>query len=126
MVLRDDRVLLIQRLAPPFEGHFALPGGFVDQDESTAACALRELAEETGLSGTIDSFVGVYDDRDRDPWRHTITFAYRISVPPGSTPVAADDAQQVCWMPLAALPPLAFDHGRIVQDALRTGPYTPS
>lgn len=117
-MLRNGHVLLIERSSPPFEGHFALPGGFVDQSETTAQSAVRELAEETGLSGTVDRFVGVYDSLERDPWRHSITFAYLITVPDGLEPVAADDAAHVVWAPVDNLPPLAFDHDTILRDAL--------
>jgi 8-oxo-dGTP diphosphatase len=71
-------VLLIRRKNPPFQGQFALPGGFVDIGETTEAAALRELKEETGIDGSSPRLIGVYSDPTRDPRGHTIGIAYLI------------------------------------------------
>ncbi|GIW06195.1 MAG: hypothetical protein KatS3mg060_1000 [Dehalococcoidia bacterium] len=115
-VVHAGRVLLVQRKHDPFRGAYALPGGFVDPNESPEECALRELREECGLTGTIEHLVGVYAAADRDPQRHTITFVYRIRPDQRPTATPGDDAAAVIWAPLEALPPLAFDHAAILAD----------
>jgi 8-oxo-dGTP diphosphatase len=113
-------VLLIQRDREPFAGSWALPGGFVEPGERLLAAALRELREETGLAIADAAFVGVYDAPDRDPREHTVAAAF-VALLGGSRPEASarDDARAVAWVPLEALPPLAFDHAVILADAAR-------
>lgn len=110
-----DRLLLIRRRHAPFEGRFALPGGFVDYGETTEAAARRELMEETGLVAKVLRLVGVYSDPKRDPRGHTIGIAYLAAIEPGA-PVAGDDAAEAefrsDWRELE----LAFDHNEIVRD----------
>ena len=119
-VVFDDRgrLLLIRRRNPPFAGQFALPGGFVDPDETTEAAAWRELLEETGLQARELRLVGVYSKPGRDPRGWTISIAYLVSVDEGA-PVAGDDAAAVefraDWRELT----LAFDHDEIVRDAAK-------
>ena len=115
---KDDRmyVLLIQRGNEPYKGHWAFPGGFLNMDETVARCAERELEEETGIVLTGMQLVGVYSDVERDPRGRVITAAYTaMTTMPEAT--AADDAAEAKWWPLDALPPLAFDHDRILADA---------
>ncbi len=116
-------VLLIQRDRPPFEGAWALPGGFVEPGERLIEAALRELCEETGLVLAGATFVGVYDAPDRDPREHTISVAFVSALVAGPLPLVSprDDARAVCWAPLDALPPLAFDHAEILANAARIG-----
>ena len=113
-------VLLIERKNDPFAGAWALPGGFVETDETLEAAVVRELAEETGLTGvTLEQFHS-FGDPGRDPRGRNITVAYAGVVDwRACTPKAADDAAAVRWFPLDALPPLAFDHAIIVEYALR-------
>ena len=112
------QLLLIRRLGDPFAGAWALPGGFVEKDETLATAARRELLEETGVEvGDLEQLVTV-GDPGRDPRGWTVSVAYLARVNPGEvTPVAADDARAVAWHPLAKLPPLAFDHAAIVGRA---------
>ena len=112
------RLLLIQRKRDPFAGMWALPGGFVEEGETLAAAARRELFEETGVEvGDLEQLVTV-GDPGRDPRGWTVSVAYLARVNPGEvSPVAADDARAVGWHPLDALPPLAFDHAAIVGRA---------
>ena len=88
-----DRLLLIRRRHAPFEGQFALPGGFVDYGETTEAAARRELMEETVLKAKDLRLVGVYSDPKRDPRGHTVGIAYLTTIEPGA-PVAGDDAAE--------------------------------
>lgn len=113
-------LLLIQRLRDPYAGFWALPGGFIEAEESLEASARRELAEETGLSVAQLSFFGVYGDPGRDPRGRTITVAYRALLGPQDTSdvQGLDDAGDARWFGLDQLPELAFDHRRIVHDGL--------
>jgi len=108
----DGRVLLVERRNEP--RGWALPGGFVDYGESTEAAARREVLEETGVQVLLTDLLGVYSAPDRDPRHHTLTVVYvgrsRDAVRPG------DDAAGVGEFTLDALPPLAFDHARILRD----------
>lgn len=109
------RVLLIQRRADPFQGQWALPGGFVDENERLIDAARRELREETGLEAADLEQVHTFGDPGRDPRGWTVSVAYLAVVSPERLkPVAADDAADVDWFPLADLPPLAFDHAEIL------------
>ncbi|MFD8596130.1 NUDIX domain-containing protein [Kitasatospora sp. NPDC059646] len=114
-------VLLIERGDAPFKGLPALPGGYVDEGETSQAAAARELREETGVRvpETALTMVGVYDTPGRDPRGWTVSVAYRIEVPDSTEAVAGDDAASARWTPLTAVPEaMAFDHGAILADAL--------
>lgn len=114
---RDGRLLLIRRKNPPFQGQYALPGGFVDYGERMEDAALRELKEETGIDGRLIGLVGVYSRPDRDPRGHCVSAAYRID-PGAQIPVAGDDAAEAEFVADYARERLAFDHDEIVADAL--------
>jgi 8-oxo-dGTP diphosphatase len=118
--VRRNTVLLVRRGRPPFRGSWALPGGFVEIGETVEAAVLRELREETGLAGRLGPLLGVYSDPARDPRKHTVSVVFRIRGP-GGTPRGGDDAASAEWVPLTPFPALAFDHGRILRDALRAG-----
>lgn len=111
------RVLLVQRRNPPFEGAWALPGGFVDEGEQVAQAAPRELAEETGLEVGPLGLLGVYDTPGRDPRGWTVSVVYIAHVECELEVAGGDDARDARWFALDALPPLAFDHARIIADA---------
>lgn len=114
----DDRgrVLLIRRKFPPFEGGYALPGGFVEVGERTDEACRRELNEETGIEAGDLRLVGVYSDPGRDPRGHTCSVVYLARV--GSAePKAGDDAAAAEWVEDWRAHPLAFDHARIIADA---------
>jgi 8-oxo-dGTP diphosphatase len=119
-VVFDDkgRVLLIRRKFPPFEGGFALPGGFVDVGETVEAACRRELEEETGLEVAGLTLVGVYSDPARDPRGHTCSVAFLGSGVRGEA-IAGDDAAAVQWVADWRAAGLAFDHARILADAER-------
>ncbi len=115
------RLLLIRRKNPPFQGQYALPGGYVDYGESTEHAAARELAEETGLVATRVALVGVYSDPQRDPRGHVVSIAYRIETA-GHDPHAGDDAAAAAFVAGWEDLDLAFDHSTIVADAVRQSP----
>ena len=115
----QPKVLLIQRGADPYKGYWAFPGGFMNMDETTGQCAIRELEEETGLRVSDVHQIGAYSKVDRDPRGRTITVAYRAIIDEPVQVTGQDDAANAEWFPLSALPELAFDHAEIMQDAVR-------
>jgi 8-oxo-dGTP diphosphatase len=113
-------LLLVHRADEPFKGMWALPGGFVEEDEPLERCARRELAEETGLRPAGEFLhVGAYGDPGRDPRGWTVTILYAVVLSPGEPDAVAggDDAAEAAWHPVASLPPLAFDHALLARDA---------
>jgi 8-oxo-dGTP diphosphatase len=119
--IRDRRlhVLLIRRLAKPFENRYALPGGFVMEDESLDAAAVRELREETGVDKVYLEQLYSFGDPGRDPRGRVVTVAYYALAPDRQALQAGTDAADAAWFPAGALPPLAFDHRKIVEYARR-------
>jgi 8-oxo-dGTP diphosphatase len=118
--IRDERLqlLLIQRSHEPFEGSWALPGGFLDIDEDLETCAARELAEETGVKHVYLEQLGTFGTPGRDPRERVISVAYLALAPEAALAVrAGDDAAAARWFPVKALPPLAFDHAKIIEIA---------
>ena len=114
----SPRVLLIRRKGEPFAGSWAFPGGFVNEGEKLIDAARRELHEETGVEVVDIEQLYTAGDPGRDPRGWTVTVAYLARVDPATLrPVAADDAAEVGWFPLDALPPLAFDHAMILARA---------
>ena len=113
------KVLLIERGDEPFKGCWAFPGGFMNMDETTEQCAIRELEEETGLHISEVHQIGAYSKVDRDPRGRTVTVAYLAIVDEPITVNGQDDAAKAQWFSLSALPVLAFDHDEIVQDAVK-------
>ncbi|WP_152053410.1 NUDIX domain-containing protein [Tautonia marina] len=117
------RVLMIRRGQPPFEGQWALPGGFLDLDEAAEPAARRELFEETGIEVQPSlpfEPLGFYSAPGRDPRGRTISLAYAtVLPPPPPEPSGGDDAAEASWI-IADSPdrPLAFDHAQILNDAL--------
>ncbi len=112
------KVLLIQRGNEPFKGCWAFPGGFMNMDETTEQCAIRELEEETGLRVSDMHQIGAYSKVDRDPRGRTVTVAYLAIIDAPVETKGQDDAAKAEWFPMSALPQLAFDHDEIMQDAL--------
>ena len=115
----EPKVLLIQRGDEPFKGAWAFPGGFMNMDETTEQCAIRELEEETGLRVSVIHQIGAYSKVDRDPRGRTVTVAYLASIDEPIAVTGQDDAAKAEWWPLANLPNLAFDHYEIIQDAIK-------
>ncbi len=115
---KDPQILLIERGDEPFKGCWAFPGGFLNMDETTEQCAIRELYEETGLAVKDITQIGAYSKVDRDPRGRTITVAYISVIEKAELVEGNDDAAQAKWFSLSVLPKLAFDHEEILKDAL--------
>ena len=115
----EPKVLLIERGDEPFKGCWAFPGGFMNMDETTEQCAIRELEEETGLRVSDVHQIGAYSKVDRDPRGRTITVAYLTIIDEPIAVNGQDDAAKAQWFPLSVLPELAFDHYDIMQDAVK-------
>ena len=120
--IREQRleILLIRRRGEPFRGSWALPGGFLDIDEDLEACALRELAEETGVRGVYLEQLYTFGAPGRDPRERVISVAYFALTRSDRLQVrASSDAAEVAWFAVSAMPALAFDHTAIVGFAHR-------
>mgnify|MGYP002853300589 CR=1 FL=1 len=112
------KVLLIERAQEPYKGKWAFPGGFVNIDESCEDGAARELEEETGMTGAYIKQLGTFSDPLRDTRERVITVAYYALVRIQEVR-AGDDAAKAQWFDIDALPPLAFDHEKIMDTARR-------
>jgi len=111
------KVLLVKRGRPPFEGRYALPGGFVESGETVESAVLREILEETGLRTRISQLAGVYSDPKRDPRGHTVSVVYELKVIGGKLK-GGDDAAEAKFFLISRIPPLAFDHDKVLREHL--------
>jgi 8-oxo-dGTP diphosphatase len=118
ILFEDHSILLVQRKHAPFQGAWALPGGFVEYGEKTEDAVVREVFEETNVKTKIRSIFGVYSDPHRDPRGHTVTVVYLIDRVGGDLH-AGDDASSVKLFKMNELPALAFDHAEIIKDAFQ-------
>ena len=122
IALRGDseafEVLLIRRGNPPWQGKLAFPGGFVDIGEDPEASVLRELLEETGVSGSKPELFAVRGGPDRDPRKHIVSIFYIVKVDGSSVPEAGDDAADAEWVELADLraEDVAGDHISVIEQ----------
>src|ERR671916_1310495 len=111
-------VLLARRLEEPQRGMFALPGGFVGTDEAPEQTAERKLREKTGVGSVHLEQLRTYADPARDPRGWLPSIAYMALVAPEALPSEGPAGREASWHAVDALPPLALDHARIVDDAL--------
>nr|WP_317631695.1 NUDIX hydrolase [uncultured Flavobacterium sp.] len=114
----ENQILLIKRKNDPFKDCWALPGGFVDENEDLEVAALRELEEETTIKLEKLSQLGAYGKPFRDPRSHVVSIAYFANVDKNIIAKAADDAKEAKWFTVTNLPELAFDHAEIIKDAI--------
>ena len=115
------KILLIQRGSEPFKGTYALPGGFVDIQETLEEAAQRELKEETGLSISELTQVHTFSDPKRDPRGRVISTCY-AAILTKSDQIdlrAGDDAADAAWFSLEELPSLAFDHAQVIHTVIQ-------
>ena len=116
---RELEVLLIQRDKSPFEGRWALPGGFVQMGEPLEEAARRELEEETGVGKVFLEQLYTFGEVDRDPRERVVSVAYYALVRLSDHRIrAATDARNAAWFAVSEVPTLAFDHERILEMAL--------
>ncbi len=116
LILFDEGIVLIRRENPPYQGYYALPGGFVEVGETVEEAAKREAKEETGLDIILLKLVGVYSKPDRDPRGHVVSICY-LAQGRGDL-LAGSDARSAEVFDPEDLPPLAFDHAQIIRDGL--------
>lgn len=114
----DLQVLLIERGIEPFLGKWALPGGFLQMNETTEECARRELEEETGIKNVFMEQLYTFSDVGRDPRGRVLSVSYFALVKSADyTVVGGDDAAKAQWFPMHTIPSLAFDHDRVLRVA---------
>ncbi len=118
IIFEGDSFLAVKRKNEPFQGMYALPGGFVDYGETVEEAVVREIFEETSLKTEVYLPVGVYSRPDRDPRGHTVSCVYILSRIGGKAK-AGDDAAAVKWLSFREPGELAFDHGEILKDAVK-------
>ncbi len=112
--------MLIRRDRPPYEGEWALPGGFVDMDETLEEAIARELEEETSLSGIDLQQLHAFSAIDRDPRGRTVSVVFWGILQNDQQAKAGDDARDAAWFEISKLPELAFDHKEVVETAIKT------
>jgi len=114
LVLHEGKLVAVRRANDPFRGMPALPGGFVEQGETTESAVIREVREETGLETNVTRLVGVFSDPQRDPRGHVISIAYSLEGVGGHL-AAGSDAAAILLLDPTDVPQMAFDHNEIVR-----------
>lgn len=119
VVINNESLVLIKRKNDPYQGFWALPGGFVEYGETVEDAALRETLEETGLLINLKDIVGVYSDINRDPRGHTVSICFHAH-PIGGKLTPSTDALEAAYFTFDEIfsMELAFDHKKIIHDAL--------
>ncbi len=115
---KQKYILLIERGHEPFKNKWALPGGFIEMDETLEESCKRELYEETGLQVQKMTQFKTCDAINRDPRHRTISVVYYTILQQKQTVTGSDDASQAGWFPVYNLPDLAFDHKQIIEEFL--------
>lgn len=116
---QTPQVLLIKRKHYPFEGFWALPGGFVDENEAPEEAVAREMLEETGVSFPNFIQFRTYGKPGRDPRGHTISIVFYAFTPIALNAIGTDDAADAQWFDIDKIPEMAFDHAEILADAFQ-------
>jgi 8-oxo-dGTP diphosphatase len=115
----DLKVLLIRRKNDPFKGNYALPGGFVEQDENLEDAAARELEEETNVKGIFLKQLHAWGDIGRDPRGRIVSISFMALIDSDKfNLISTSDAEAAAWSSIYSLPKLAFDHKKVIEDAL--------
>ncbi len=117
IIIKDNSIVLIKRKNDPFKDKWALPGGFVEYGETVENAVVREAKEETGLDVRIEKLLGVYSGPDRDPRGHTVSVCFICRIVSGKLKSGTDSAD-VREFKFSELPDLAFDHEKIIRDAI--------
>ncbi len=120
ILYEKDKLVLIKRKNPPFQGEYALPGGFVDVGETVEDACVREAKEETNINVKIKKLIGVFSEPSRDPRGHVVSIAYLCEPKTKKEkPKAQDDAASLEIIPISKIPSLklAFDHMEILKDS---------
>jgi len=115
LFFEGDNILLMKRKENPFAGYWALPGGYLEKNQTTTEAALAEAWQEARMRGRNPRLVGIFDKPERHP-QQAISIAWAFDSGPGSVPSVGDpkEVEAVAWWPLNGLPPLAFDHAEII------------
>ncbi len=116
------KVLLIKRKNEPFKNSWAIPGGFVDEDETLEKAVVRELQEETQIFGLKLEQFKAYSQPDRDPRGRTISVVFTCIINFMPNAKAADDAIDLDWFSIDNLPSMAFDHELVIKEARKIIP----
>lgn len=123
MIIREfnleQQLLLIKRKNEPFKNSWALPGGFVDENEDLEQAAIRELVEETQVEIKHLLQIGAFGKPKRDPRGHMVSVAYFGKIDSNIIAIAADDAKEINWFSVNELPKLAFDHLDIIEVGIK-------
>ena len=115
VIIYHGKIVLIRRKNPPYQDHFAIPGGFVEVGETVETAAVREAKEETGLDVRLMKLLGVYSDPTRDPRGHTVSVCF-LALGSGNLK-AGSDAKDTGLFGIDEIPELAFDHNKIIEDS---------
>lgn len=123
IITREEAILVVKRKRNPFKDELAIPGGFINENETVEQAAVREIMEETALPIRLKEILGVYSDPKRDPRKHIITtvFIGEIIGNKKIEPVAGDDASAIKWISIGSISDFkfAFDHKKILNDFVR-------
>src|SRR6056297_840407 len=116
IVEKNGKIILIKRGRAPYKGFYAIPGGFIDWDETAEEAVIRELKEETNLNIKVKDFLNYYDSIKRDKDRRTISLVFVCELIDENKARDGDDASDFKWFTINELPELAFDHEKIIND----------
>lgn len=122
VVAEKGKILLVKRKNIPFQGQWALPGGFVERGETLRKAVMREVLEETGLKVSPGKIIGIYDDPKREPVRgHAVTVGFLCAVKGGKLKPQFEEVKETRFFPVKEIRKLkiAFDHRKIINDALK-------